>query len=279
MLTKGQMAHFNIFGFLVLRHAFSSKEMKIFTDAAEKMWAVEEGDCVGGKQDPGATSLGEIVERHPRLTSLAEDDRIFGVIEQLLGPGFIWAGSEGQRGRVHSTWHNDKPGKNQNKYPRIKVHLYLEPTAKETGALRVIPGSHRTPFHESLEPLMGYHLVHGNEYNSNMSLDEGNASKAQSLPFGVDGPDIPCYAFESNPGDVIFFHQCIYHAVYGGLGEGRRYIAVKFAAKPTTVEHIHLIKKTTEYVFHPHEAFLNSNSPRIRGMVENLKMLEAEKLR
>ena len=271
MLTKGQLAHFETFGFLVLRQAFSSAEMKAFIDAADEIWAVDDGMSVGSGENNSATSVRAIVERHPKLTSLAEDDRIYGTLEKLLGPGFIWAFSEGQRGRISTSWHNDRPGKNQNKYTRIKVHLYLEPTTKETGAIRVIPGSHRSPYHESLEPLMNRHM----HKNDAMKDKEGGVGNNHTLPFGVEGPDIPCYAFESNPGDVIFFHQNIFHAVYGGLGERRRYIAMKFAAKPTTDEHIRLIKEHTEYVFHPHEAFLNSDRPRIRGMVENLEALGA----
>ena len=149
MLTKGQLAHFETFGFLVLRQAFSPAEMKTFIDAAEEIWAVDDGMSVGSGENNSATSVRAIVERHPKLTSLAEDDRIYGTLEKLLGPGFIWAFSEGQRGRISTSWHNDRPGKNQNKYTRIKVHLYLEPTTKETGAIRVIPGSHRSPYQET----------------------------------------------------------------------------------------------------------------------------------
>lgn len=272
MLTKGQLIHFETFGFLVLRQAFSAAEMKAFTDAAEEIWAVEKGESTGRGENRGSTSVGEFVERQTKLTSLAEDDRIYGVIEQLLGPGFIWAGSEGQRGRISTTWHNDHPGETQKKYTRIKVILYLEPTTKETGALRVISGSHRSPYHDSLELLQEYHMQHNEVSNSR----EGKTKGHITLPFGVESPDIPCYTFESNPGDVIFFHQNLYHAVYGGLGERRRYIAMKFGAKPTTDEHVRLIKDRTEYVFHPHEAFLNSSRPRIRSMVENLETIGAK---
>jgi len=280
MVEKGQLAHFETFGFLVLRQVFSPEEMKDIIGAADEMWETalttnkKSVSFVGGENDPGATSFRYIVERQPRLTKLAEDSRIYDVLKGLLGSGFIWAGSEGQRGRVSTSWHNDRPGKNQNKYTRIKVHFYIEPTTKTTGALRVIPGSHRSPFHESLEPLMSHHI----ENNDSINSDKNEIDRVRLLPFGVEGADIPCFAFESNPGDVIFFHQNLFHAVYGGLGEGRRYIAMKFAAQPTTNEHIQFIKAHTEYVFHPHEDFLNSNSPRIRGMVENLEALGAKVL-
>ena len=38
--------------------------------------------------------------------------------------------------------------------------LYLTDTRKETGALRVIPGSHTVPYQQQLKALQGYHGVH-----------------------------------------------------------------------------------------------------------------------
>ena len=267
MVKTGHSAFFETFGFLALRQVFSPVEMETITGAAEEIWAVEEGLPEGGGEYSGATAVAAIFEKHPMLTSLVEDDRIYNVIEHLLGPGFIWAGSEGQIGRISTTWHNDRPGKNQNTYTRLKAHIYLDPTTKETGALRVIPGSHRSPYHDSLKPLMQYHI----KYEGLRSKDESKPSSLPSLPFGVVSSDIPSHAIESNPGDVIIFHQNAYHAVYGGLGERRRYIAMKFAAKPMTEEHINLIKENTAYIFHPHEAFLKSKRPRIQSMVKNLE--------
>ena len=44
------------------------------------------------------------------ITQLLEDDRIFGTVEALLGPGFLWNGSEGNL-IFHSDapWHTDRP--------------------------------------------------------------------------------------------------------------------------------------------------------------------------
>jgi hypothetical protein len=61
MLTKGQLAHFDTFGFLVLRQAFSPAEMKACTEAAEEIWAVDDGNSAGSGENSGATSVSAIV--------------------------------------------------------------------------------------------------------------------------------------------------------------------------------------------------------------------------
>ena len=193
-------------------------------------------------------------EKDPELAKFAEDDRIYETIEQLLGQGFIWTGSEGVCGRSQASWHADRQGRNELNYMTIKVHLYLDPTTKETCALRVIPGSHRSPFHEMLKPL----------FSSEKNPD--------TQPYGVDGKEVPSYPFESNPGDIIFFNQCLLHSVFGNLDNDRRYLALKFGARIKNDDDIATLLryKSDGIIFRPHEAFINSDSARIRGMVESL---------
>lgn len=91
------------------------------------------------------------VERHSTMTHLVEDDRIYGPVKQLLGRDFIWSGSEGNRGfhpdRESHHWHPDRWGKQELGFSRIKIMIYLDQIRKESGALRVIPGSHRASLH------------------------------------------------------------------------------------------------------------------------------------
>ena len=249
MLTTEQQSHFETFGFIVQRALFSQDEMSIIT---------REFDDVMTKERDGKPFAGEgqavvkIVERQPNLTPLAEDDRIYKPIQQLMGTKFIWSGSEGNL-TIHSEhrWHADRPGKSEVGYMRIKVMVYLDAVTAANGCIRVIPGSHRLPLHTDLEPLI--------------------AQKVDStlITFGISGPEIPYFPVETEPGDVVFFNHCLWHAMFNGWA-GRRYIALKFAAVPTTQEHIASLQRWSPYAFEPDEAFLNSTRPRIRGMVENL---------
>ena len=249
MLTPQQLAHFSTFGFLFLKRAFNAEEMTAFIRAAEAVW----------EEDPepeknGERRLAHFVERRPLLTRLVTDERIYPVIEALIGPEFIWVGSEGNIStRSHVKWHPDRKyyrnGEEQwIDYPQIKVMMYLEKVKRDTGCLRVIPGSHRMPYHKDLAD---------------------QETDPDALPFGLAARDIPCAALESEPGDVILFNHCIWHASFGGR-KGRRYIALKFAAKPFAEDHLISLERYTTKVFQPHEAFLNNDEPRIRALVENL---------
>jgi ectoine hydroxylase-related dioxygenase (phytanoyl-CoA dioxygenase family) len=254
MITNEQIDHFRVFGFLVLRQAFSSEEIGEITNEADAIWDREAPE---GSKAGTMASFGEFVERNAQLTRLAEDDRIYGTVNQLLGDGFVWAGSEGNVGCLSGGtahhWHADRPGRDELDYLRIKVMIYLDPTRKETGAFRVIPGSHKLPLHEALQPFQHVH-------------PEKNPTF-----FGLPGDQIPCVAIESNPGDIVFFTQSLFHAVYGGLSVRRRFIALKFAAKPQSeADYKSLRRHAGGTVFSPDHPFVSADSDRLRGIMAGL---------
>ena len=263
MLTPEQIAHFETFGFLLLRQTFSTHEMKEITRDAEKLWAEYRQREVAGEQD---IHKNYFAETSPVLTELIDDDRIFNPVEQLLGPNFIWVGSEGNiTKRGSHRWHSDrkcwlKEEQEDVTYRRLKIMLYLDTVTKDTGCLRVIPGSHQMPFHQELG---------------------AQEADPQSMPFGAPGEDLPCFPLESEPGDVVLFNHSLFHSVYGGW-DGRRILAFKFAAQPTTDRDLNALNSTaSKYyaksnVFQPHQNFLNSERPRIRGMVKDLVELGAK---
>ncbi len=258
MLSPEQKAHFDTFGFLILRQAFTSEEINKITSEAENLWADDKKNT--SSKDRRINPDG-FLERNPSLMELLDDDRIQETIEGLLGPGFVWAGSEGQitNHREHG-WHPDRPGdEDEVSYLRIKVMLYLDPLNKDNGCLRVIPGSHRLPLHTQIEPENRHQ--HG-EYVK---------------PFDVSGPDIPGFPFECRPGDVIFFCQSLWHGMFNGK-DGRRYVALKFAARPTMDKHLASLRYYKKDIFEPSDALLKSDRPRIRKMVEDLPRLGVKKV-
>ena len=252
MLTAQQLAHFETFGFLLLRQAFSPAEIQDIARAAEELW---EEDLQSRSDEPGHQHLSPFLEKRSLLARLPEDDRVYLPIGQLLGPGFVWGGSEGNKGSFNETndhqWHSDRAGQIDLQYTRIKIMMYLQPMHKDTGALRVIPGSHHRPFHQSL-----------------LGLQPQKQGTSLSV-FGVSGPDLPCYPIEVQPGDVVVFNHYLFHAVYGKQ-EGRSYIAMKFAAEPTTEVHVEALAKHYQDASQLHEAFRHGPRPRIRSMVEKL---------
>lgn len=253
MLTSGQVEHFHTFGFLVIRRAFTGEEVEALIREAAAACAQRLGRDIGEEE---WLWDGEFVESRPALTRLVEDDRIYLPVTELLGEDLFWIGSEGMWGidpkLADHTWHFDghKTARHLD-YPRTKIMLYLDPQRRDTGALRVIPGSHRDPLHKTLFPLQDAHL-------------DGDPT-----PFGIDGPRIPGCAIETDPGDIVFFNQWLYHAVYGKAGK-RRVIVFKFGPRPKTEAHLLMLRDGAPDVFEPHASFLKSGRPRIRQLIEGI---------
>ena len=251
MLTRQQIDFFETFGFLCLRQLFSPEEMAKIARETDELLAANTGKRTG----PSHQSASNFVEMGTGLARLPEDDRIYGPVGQLLGEGFVWGNSEGVCGSFNETndhpWHCDRAGQIDLDYRRLKIMIYLQPMRRETGALRVIPGSHHAPFHRELLRLQSQH--------------QGTAKAA----FGVDGDELSCHALEVDPGDAVFFDHYLYHAVFGKQSV-RRYIALKFAAKPETETHYEALRPHGQDASELHDSYRYSDRPRIGGMVKGL---------
>src|SRR5262245_20809400 len=172
MLSREQQAYFETFGFIVKRGAFSGDEMaRIGREFDDVLAQDRQGQPFDGASRQAVLGF---IEKRPLLSALAEDDRIYGPIEQILGQGFVWIGSDGNLYVGDTGWHPD--GSNLG-YRRIKVAFYLDAVRADSGCLRVIPGSHREPLHGALASLR--------ERRS----DPGAAETA----FGVAQREIPCF--------------------------------------------------------------------------------------
>ena len=220
-LSAEQRAFYDTFGYLVFRQLFSPGEMEVITREAEEV--LEEG--LGGQAFTGPKRhmvLG-FAEQRPHLVGLLEDDRVYGVIADLLGPDFVWITSDGNYYVGDTQWHPDAGGLLPS-YNLIKIALYLDPVRKDSGCLRVIPGSHREPFHGALRPL------------------QQHRGETPVYPFGVTGEQVPAVPLESDPGDVVLFNQALWHASFGG-GSRRRMFTLNFTAAPKTEEEVALHRR------------------------------------
>jgi ectoine hydroxylase-related dioxygenase (phytanoyl-CoA dioxygenase family) len=258
MLTPQQLAHFETFGYVVLRQAFAPDEINAISRAFDSVLDEDRGGQAFSGEKRQAV-LG-VIERRPVLSQLAESDLVYEMMEQLLGPGFVWVGSDGNLYVGDTGWHPDSIHPS---YRRIKVAFYLDPVARDTGCLRVVPGSHRSPLHDELKALQ-------------------TTKAGEPTVFGVAPRDLPCVPLDSQPGDVVAFDQRTWHAAFGGK-TGRRMFTLNFAAPPTTAEHEAILRQSyagnlqavremqftqTGRVYD--EAFLHSDRPRIRSMTHKL---------
>ena len=250
MLTTGQIGHFKTFGFLVLRQRFTSDEIATMKREAEEIYVEDRGGKPLGDKEPQDAQ--PFFERKPFLSTLADDDRLYNVGEELLGPDFVLDGTEGRLRVGPTPWHGAIP--EENAVRTVKINIYPDPLTKDTGCLRVIPGSHRVaspdPFAQ-LRPMK---------------------DAPDFRPFGVAPAEVPCVPLEVEPGDIIVFQESVLHSSFGGR-PGRHQLAINFFANPTTdvqVKEIADAYRATKWSFRPARSYINSDRPRIRRMVSRL---------
>lgn len=263
MLTQDEVAHFRTFGFIVRRQIYSADEMTSIGGEFDDVLAEARGyESFDGKQ---RQSVQPFVEKRDLLTEMVADDRIYLPLQQLLGEGFIWVGSDGNLYVGDTEWHGDRfqgeDGDHQPwDYESIKVVFYFDPVRADSGCLRVIPGSQRQEFGDQLEFMWRL------------------GTPREPRPFGLAPEDVPSAALESDPGDLVFFSMGMAHASFGG-GAGRRMLAMSFMSAPRSDEHVGFLKRAYErmsFSLHPTDKWLAHENPRIRGMVEPLAALGFE---
>ena len=148
MLSSGQIEHFHTFGFLVIRQCvFQGRSRsadpggcrgvraEARTRHRRRGMAVGRGvrgvapraHAAGGRR-PDLPARGGTAGRRPHLDRFGRD-----------------VGDRSETGRSHLAFRRFQDLAVYSTIPRTKVMLYLDPQTKDTGALRVIPGSHRDP--------------------------------------------------------------------------------------------------------------------------------------
>ncbi len=140
-LTAQQISFMETFGYLSFPGLLDDCIEEI-TAAFEAVWQRHGGGHDGKKHDGSARScIVPFIDQSEYLSALLDDGRIDGILASLLGDEYQYLGSDGNYYVGDTGWHSDGG------WPRpivyYKMAFYLDPLTRDTGALRVIPGSHR----------------------------------------------------------------------------------------------------------------------------------------
>lgn len=182
-----QKAFFETFGYLKLP-GLVLPEIEKITSEFEAVFPQ-----VGRSHDGSVrTAINHFVDQRADLCALLDHPGLLEAIGNLLGADFNYMGSDGNYFTGETTWHRDSemPG---NAF--AKAAFYLDPVTRDTGCLRVMPGSHLAG---SLE-----------EWREETFRDSDDQ-------WGLPQSDLPAVALESQPGDVLVFNHRLMHASFGG---------------------------------------------------------------
>ena len=212
LLTRQQVAYFEMFGFLRVPGLFAN-EIDEITGAFEQVFDDERNERMETYEDLHGGEKRLIVpvfiDRHPALNRLRDDPKVLGIARSLIGDRFEYAESDGNLFYCESSWHPDVYGAALTRY-HVKLSFYLDPLAAETGAIRMIPGTnhYQSPFARALRKMVFDHTP---------TMDA----------LGIDERDVPSWTIASDPGDVIVWNYRTLHASYNG-GERRRLFSISY---------------------------------------------------
>ena len=206
-LTQKQHEFMDLFGYLQFPGLLSDR-IDAIIEEFEAVFASHGGGHDGHMHDGTARScLVPFIDQSELLSSLLDDSRIDGILISLLGEDYNYLGSDGNYYVGDTRWHSDTDwsGKKRGKPPRLfyKIALYLDPVTGDSGALRLIPGSHK----------------YGDRYAD--ALEESLKVAPEKL--GIDGSQVPAVPMVSNPGDVVVFNQNCKHSAWGGSNRRRMF--------------------------------------------------------
>jgi ectoine hydroxylase-related dioxygenase (phytanoyl-CoA dioxygenase family) len=209
-VSDEQVRFFKTFGYLVMRNVFSSDELAVINREFDQTLTSQYTHApYDGTKRHWSMMMDEDT---PLFAQLLEDPRFLLPARQFFGPDVLGIAIDANRYTGNTGWHPDTVSPLQY---GVKFAFYLQPVAAETGALRVIPATHRLfPFTKEFSETL---------YASPIR-------------------EVPSQILESQPGDVIAFDLRLWHASYGG-SKDRRMCTVVYYNNPKTPEEAEFLRR------------------------------------
>lgn len=266
-LTEQQRAFFETFGFLVFR-GMVTEDLPWIYEGFDQIFSQLPEKHDGMRRTIAGTDSSE------KLCRLLDHPKVVEVASSLMGDDFNYLGGDANYYVGDTGWHSDG-WHDVGLY--VKMAFYLDPVTVNTGCLRVIPGSHWI----------------GNDWVSR--LRQVNRPEQN---FGISGSDVPAYALESQPGDVVVFNHNLHHAAFGGSSQ-RRMFTLNLCRRASTaaelqelrgfingaarfwVEHTHsdVMKQTASPERMRHLEQVIANEDELPALVQKAKATMAEPAR
>ncbi|MCW8131278.1 MAG: phytanoyl-CoA dioxygenase family protein [Planctomycetota bacterium] len=207
-LTEGQKRFFEDFGFLKLP-GFLKNEIGWITEEFEAVFRDRKTMHVGTQR----SCIVPFIDQREKLCTLLDHPGLHAVLCDLLGDDFNYLAGDGNFYTGDTGWHPDGCHR-RGLY--LKAAFYLDELNAETGALRVIPCTHRL---DAFEP--------------SRVRTAGNCREH----WGIEQREVPFVALDITPGDLVIFNHNLMHASVGG-GKRRRMFTMNCGKHASTPEEI-----------------------------------------
>jgi len=201
-LTPHQIDFMETFGYLKFPGLLKDK-LSAIEHAFQSLMEKNGGDKHAGLK---RFDVSPFINHDFYLCTLLDDSRIQGIASGLLGENYQYWNSDGNYYVGDTYWHSDTDWPEPIRF--YKMAIYLDKMTQDTGALRIIPGSHR--FGEGFSETVHKHLTSEN-----------------SMWGKLKGQEIPAVAVETEPGDLVVFNHSTKHSAWGG-GRKRRMFTIVF---------------------------------------------------
>lgn len=220
VVTPQQVTFFKTFGYLALPGLFAD-DMAEIEAAFEAVWADEaaprmEMEVDLHRREP-RTIIPQFTDKHPRLLALRTDPRITAVADALIGTEREYAESDGNLAWCDSDWHADEYGAPM-EIQHLKLSFYLDPLRADSGAIRIIPGTH-----------------HWDETFARSIRSQFRTFGRTREVFGVESEEIPSIILNSDPGDLLVWDYRTIHASFHGQ-DRRRFFSLNFRVPAAVAE-------------------------------------------
>jgi len=194
LLSDQQVRFFETFGYVFLPGVFANRADQL-TERFDRLFSQHTADVLDWRHEAHYNNarhiLLQLIERDDYLATLLDDPIIDGVFESLLGQEYLYRASEGNIFTGDTYWHSDLYNADF-KYRHIKILFYLDPIDADSGALRVIPGSH----------------LFGDRFANQLERYVWEHDKY----YGVGKTAVPSVTLPTRPGDIIVFDYRLKHA-------------------------------------------------------------------
>jgi hypothetical protein len=236
MLTSSDTYFFKTFGFLRVKNVFNKKELanlkKWFNQDYESYFKKSIQKIIINSLLKNQTFMvPSFADNNLEMLDLLYNKGMFDVARDLLGDNVQYWGSDGSLFSYNSLWHRDTATVAN----RCKLNIYLNSGGKNSGAFRIIPGTHIIG--DEYTNLLGNacawpepaSLGGLNENALLPNTKSPNKSFFRNLISKNNLPDIPHHIIEFNEGDLLVFDDRALHCVYAPmLPKPRRLITLLF---------------------------------------------------